>query len=351
MDYTFVSDAGQTVDFTPKSFAPLGLNELWSLKNEYIGNRFSFSATDPTIDGVKQIGNASITASFKFDEPPEPFALIPGGWLPIPLASSQRFLVDRNVVDRLKKLHGCTTSTSINKFKFWMQFIEQEATLFNPLLYAWEGNQERKPSFTEFVNAFNEGASEIKKALPSCKVTNYTKDDYVNTYKIIENFAARAGIESKFLEIARPLITNRVKQGCENNIKEKLIKAAKESNLELNSITFVVTLSCLYDDPHGIKRSIGREVLKPNKSKIHNALSDIRSIEMTVINQILFGNQSFSLATRDHGLTSLWCALLPRGNMFNDNDIRFNFNLPGALFPRLNNDEIIEIEDLIKNSS
>lgn len=351
MDFTILTDDGNSVELTPESFVPLGLTDLWSLKNETTSYKLEFSAVNPRINGEIQTGDASISGKFTFNETPEPFALVPGGWLPIPLANCQRFLVDRNVVDRLKKIHNHTTSTSINKFKFWMQFIEQETALFNPLLYAWEGNQERKPSFSEFVNAFVDGAKEIKKALPSCHVTNYTNDDYLNTYKIIENFAHRAKQESKFLELACPLITNRVKQGNENSIKEKLIKAAKESSLELNSITFIVTLSCLYDDPQGIKRSIGREVLKPNKSKIHNALSDIRSIETTVINQILFGNQSFSLATRDHGLTSLWCALLPRGNLFNENDIRFNFNLPEALFPRLNRDEIIGIEELLQNDT
>lgn len=230
--------------------------------------------------------------------------------------------------------------------------MEQESTLFNPLLYAWEGSKRRTPSFSEFVDEFKDGALEIKKALPKCSVINYQKYEYENAYLIVKNFMSRTENEIKFLEIACPLLSMRIKQGNEKNIITKLIKAATQSNVEFNSITFIVALSCLYDDPHGIKRSIGRVILKPHKSMIFNALSDIRSIELTVINQAAFGEKSFSLATRDHGLASLWCALLPIGDKFeNNNDIKFGFDLTEALFPRLNQLEIKEIREIILNNS
>jgi hypothetical protein len=348
MDYTFISDSGQIVDFTPNSFAPLGIADLWSLKNEYSGNKLSLNAIDPKINGITQIGSATLRGNFKFHEQPEPFALIPGGWLPMPLASPQNFLVDRNVVDRLKKIHGINASASFTQFKFWLQLIEESA-IFNPLLYALEGNKGRKPSFSEFILSFNEGLAAIKKALPKCKTICYSTADYESAYQTLELLARRTENETKFLEIVRPILANRIKRGSESSVKSKLIKAAKDSNVQLLSITFITALSCLYDDPHGKIRSIGREVLKPHKSMIFNALSDIRSIELAWVNQIYFKDKYFSLATRDHGLASLWCALAPVGEKSEVGDATFTFDLAEELFPRLDHADIIKIQELLHN--
>lgn len=348
MDYTFISDTGQTVDFTPNSFAPLGINDLWSLKTEYFGNKLSLTAIDPKVNGITQTGTATLKGNFRFNEQPEPFALIPGGWLPMPLASPQNFLVDRNVVDRLKKIHGMNASVAFTQFKFWLQLIEESA-IFNPLLYALEGNKVRKPSFSEFISSFNEGTAAIRKALPKSQTTYYSTADYESAYQTIELFSRRTERETKFLEIVHPMLANRIKRGNENSIKSKLIKAAKDSNVQLLSITFIAALSCLYDDPHGKIRSIGREVLKPHKSMIFNALSDIRSIELTWVNQIYFKDKYFSLATRDHGLASLWCTLAPIGDNSIGGDATFTFDLAEELFPRLDHADIIKIQELLHN--
>ena len=341
-------DDGQSVEFIPETIAPLGLPELWSIKSGTTGYKLAFSATNPSINGEPQNGHGSINTTINFKESPEPFALVPGGWLPMPLAIPQRFLVDRNVVDRLKRMGKQSKSTSIGAFKWWLQLIEQGTALFSPLLYAWEGGLKRKLSFVEFVDAYNEGVSEICKSLPKCHATTYAKEHYEVAYKMMEDIAPRAKKEAEFLEIACPLISQRVKQGNEKATREKLVNAARGSGMRLNSIPFIAALSCLYDDPHGNKRSIGREVLKPSKKGIFNALSDIRSIEITAAGQVYFGNQAFSLA-RDQGLAALWCALLPRGESPAGEEIEFTFHLPYELFPRLDQDEIIDIQSLIKN--
>jgi hypothetical protein len=129
-----VFEAGRSIEFVPKRVEPLGIRELWATVD---GNNPSYGlhfATDaPIIDGEKQEGHASVSATINFDEQPFPFALVQGGWLPLPFVIPPRFLVDRNVVAAFRKLRNGASRSDLQAIQWWTCFFNDGTAMFNPL--------------------------------------------------------------------------------------------------------------------------------------------------------------------------------------------------------------------------
>lgn len=346
-------EKGRSVEFIPKLIKPLTLADLWAtLKDEVPSFRLNFFADNPIVDGSQQTGNASIKTSITFNETPSPFALVQGGWLPVPLVIPQQFLVDRNVVAQLKKIKNTGKAERLRAFQWWMQFFSEGKATFNPLPYAWEGGRQKTPSFSEFVSSFDEGVSEIREALPNANVITYGPTEYRQVYQMIQDFEPRAAGEVSFLCAVCPLFANRVSRSNEKKLLDAVTSEARKNALNLNSLAFISALSCIYDDLQGETYSIGRRLLKPKPlyrpTDAFNALSDLRHIELAVAGQVYFGDEAFSLTTCDHALASLWCALLPRGTHADGREIELTFDLTEELFPRLSLDEIKKVNSLIQ---
>lgn len=105
-------DDGRIFEGNPTSFEPLKAYHLQSLLlNPSLPIELAFTAIDVQIDGVKIEGTGRATTHITFLHPPQPYALVPKGWLPMPFAVPQHFLVDKNVVSILKKIRQNTSLT------------------------------------------------------------------------------------------------------------------------------------------------------------------------------------------------------------------------------------------------
>lgn len=353
MQFRAEFEDGRSIEFVPKSVEPLGLLELWAtLEDERPAYHLNFVADNPIVDGQQQNGSGSIKATINFHETPTPFALVQGGWLPLPLVIPPMFLVDRNVVAHLRRLNDGASNDKLRAFKWWMQFFSEGSATFNPLPYAWEGGLRKTPSFQEFVSSFEEGVSEIRVALPKSKVITYGPDQYRAAYQMIQDFEPRALKEVAFLCAVCPLVADRANRSSEKQLLNTIVLNAESHGIGLNSLVFVVVLSCLYDDLQGRAFSIGRRLLKPKRvyeaDAAFNALADLRHIEVAAAGQVYFGDRSFSLSTCDHALASLWCALSPRGIYSEGHEIEFTFDLTKELFPRLSEGEIFDVNTLLQ---
>jgi hypothetical protein len=109
-------------------------------------------------------------------------ALVSDGWLPLPLVHSQRFLVDRNVISSLRKLRERPQFQNLQAFYWWTNFFNKGTPFFNPLPYAWEGSSRRRPTFSEFVSAYEEGKAEIKNAFPNANITSFDSNRLCAVY-------------------------------------------------------------------------------------------------------------------------------------------------------------------------
>lgn len=342
-------DSGRSVEFVPDFVRPLGVAELRSLHQDpETAIELQLGAGDLLVDGEKQPGHARVKTKITFSEPPIIFALVGGGWLPLPFAMPPRFLVDRNVVISLRKLRLGQTVESGQALVWWTKFFEQGSALFNPLPYAFESGYRRKPTMAEFVAAYDEGVAELREALPKCEVVRFDQTHYRAAYALLEAFDRRNERETEFLLRTCTLVAERAPKRKVQEILRAIISTADQFSVVRTTPVVLAVLSCLFEDIHGDLPLIGRRVIKPKKaytvSDAFNAISDLRHIELAAVGQTYFQDAAFALCTRDRPVALLWSALSLRGEFKTRDAVEFTFELTRDLFPRLTEAEIIELK-------
>ena len=346
-------ESGRSLEFVPKYVHPLGIGEINLIASQATSAlELKFDTIDAVVDGSIEPGHATVTGKFTFHEPATVYALVPGGWLPLPFVIPSRFIVDRNVVALLKRLRMGQTGSIIQALKWWTKFFDEGAGMFNPLPYAFEAGLQRKPTYSEFKAAYDEGASEIIDALPSCHIIKYQEVNYRDAYAQLEAFDARSAREILFLKKVCPMVVNRVGRQKDMKLAKEISRIADNLNVYRASFVSIAALSCLFENIHGTPISIGREILKPNllysDSDAYNALSDLRHIELAAAGNAYFGKEAFSLCTCDRALAKLWCSLALTGASPVGQDIEFTFQLTNGLFNRLSEPEIIQLKAILR---
>lgn len=345
-------EEGRGVDIVPTFTHPLGIDGIRTLeKNDASSLELILEGNNAIVDGVALVGQATVKATVTFNEPTTIFALVRGGWLPMPFAIPARFLVDRNVVISLRKIREGKVVANAQALQWWTNFFAQGVGVFNPLPYAYEAGYRRKPTMAEFVSAFDEGVSELRDALPKSHVVKFEDTHYRAAYAQLEAFDERNEREIKFLQAVCPIVVQRVPRRAEAEVAETIVRTADEYEVNRASLVSLAVLSCLYEDVHGRTPAIGRRILKPkttySEADAFNALSDFRHIEVAVAGQAFFKHEAFSLCTCDRPMALLWCAFSARGEPSPDGAIQLTFDLTNDLFSRLSQHELIDLKQLL----
>lgn len=345
-------DDGRSIDIVPTFVRPLGAKEIREFEEDDTSAfELMLEGKNAIIDGVASPGLATVKAKVAFHNPATIFALVRGGWLPLPFAMPARFLVDRNVVILLRKIREGKAVANAQALRWWTKFFAEGAGTFNPLPYAFEAGCRRKPTMAEFMSAFDEGASELSDALPKCHIVKFEETHYRAAYAQLEAFDERNERETKFLQAACPLVVHRVPRRAEADVAQVIIKIADGFKLNRGSLVILAALSCLYEDIHGMTAAIGRRILKPrsvySEADAFNALSDLRHIELAVAGQAYFKQEAFSLCTCDRPMALLWSALSARGDSAPNGSTEFTFNLTRDLFSRLSDDELLNLKKML----
>lgn len=328
------------MEFAPNYVHPLGLSDLrMLLQHPKAAVEMNFEAAHPLINGQQQTGRANVKTKIAFNEPPTIYALVHRGWLPMPFAIPPRFLVDRNVVISLRKLRLGRLVSSGPALMWWTKLFEKGSATFNPLPYAFEAGFRRKPTMAEFVAAYDEGAAELREALPRCDVIRFEQVHYLAAYAQLEAFDSQSESESEFLLRTCPLVVDRTSRHKEQEVVGAILNIADQCRVPRTAFVVLAVLSCLYEDVHGSPPSIGRQVIKPKRTYTEfdafNALSDLRHIELAASGQAYFRENAFSLCTCDRAIALFWCALSLRGESLTGVGVEFTFDLTTDLFPRL----------------
>ena len=346
-------DDGSAVDVFPTKFEPLSTYDLWALKeNASAKLEFKFSGKYSLVDTQQthEYYNGSIPISFL--TPPQPYALVTGGWLPLPFVRSLRFLVDRNVVSNLKRIRENGPKENDTPYELFKEIFKDGALIFNPLLYAYEGAKRRLPKRSEFDQAFEKGRLELLDAFPRSTVIEFDELHAQAAYKQLTDLAARGERDANFLIAVAPLISNRVSRKMENKIRDKIIKIAIKNGVAPYSPVCLACFSALYEDVNGENVSIGRKVLKPrpnySAADAYNAISDIRHIELAAASNAVLDKEPFALCTADQGLAEFWSAIEIQGEITSDNLIQLRYRPSTALLQRLKQNEINELAEILQ---
>jgi hypothetical protein len=346
-------EEGRSVELVPTYIHPLGPTDIRKLEgNETFALDMTIEADEAVVNGTRQDGPCKLKGKVTFDKPTTIYALVQGGWVPLPFAIPARFLVDRNVVISLRKIREGKVAANAEALQWWTSLFAQGSGMFNPLPFAFEAGFRRKPTMQEFVAAYDDGVSELLDALPSCHIVKFGDTNYRAAYAQLEAFDSRNEREVKFLQATCPLIAQRVPRREEAELAQTIVQTADEYEVNRDSFVALAALSCVYEDVHGTPPSIGRQILKPkpgySETDAFNALSDLRHVELAAGGQAYFKQEAFSLCTCDRALALLWSALSPRGDSPSVGAIEFIYDLTTDLFSRLSEDELLDLRDLLR---
>lgn len=328
-------DCGRSVEFVPLGVKPLTFSDLLNSKKSRADTyKLELFTNDPVINGNLHPGPATIKTSATFNEPVGVYALVDGGWVPPLFAIPQNSLMDRNVVSRLKEIRLGTQRDDLSPFDWWLQFFK-EGALFNPLLYALEGQWRTTPNFEQFVSAFKEASAEISSAFPKSKVVTYDKTLYEAAYKLIKDINDQSAQETAFLLETIPRISEPVKTERRKKVEAEILDVASKRGLYHSSLIVIAVLTCLYDQ--GFPDSAGRRILNPcqnySENDAYNAIADLNNLELFIRSGEHKELKSFALYTCDRALALFWCGLTPHdGHVLND-VLNFSAYLDECLFP------------------
>ena len=180
-------DEGRIVEVTPTSFLPLTLQQLVrALEDPSASIDMEFLGTQAVIDGVPQNGQARVTMKTTFPHTPPPYALVVGGWLPMPFVTPQHFLVDRNVVSTMRSIRAHGAREHQRGFAWWTQLREGGSGLFNPLPYAYEGSHRRTPmSLSRPIGLGLLSCGPASRAQKSSNTTLSTSTQRIPSFKLL----------------------------------------------------------------------------------------------------------------------------------------------------------------------
>ncbi len=293
----------------------------------------------------------SVNFNLKFHQPVTAYALQLGGWLPLALTSARILLVDRNIVGLVDQISGNSPREDLTANRWWFEFIDSSSVVLNPLLCAMEGRNQRIPSFHEFREQFDQARETLIRGFPKAYVVSFSSREYVAAYEIIRNLVSRHLLEKKFLLKISPLILNRRANNDLRRVENEIYQIAKSVGIVDLTLVLIAALACLYESRNGTGPQIGRKLLKPsqryNEALAHNALSDLRALELLLAINTLEGPQ-VAFCTRDKYLTAFWCAIQANDVKRANSNVKFNLMAGPQLFPRLDLKELKELEKRIK---
>ena len=284
-----------------------------------------------------------ISVTLTFDHPVTAFALVVGGWYPLSLATGRVILIDRNVLGIISQLGKRTHRHDSVANNWWLEYLDSEHCVLNPVLCAMEGAGRKRPSETEFRDSFTLACAAIRQRLPRARLIEFGDESVRAALQTIEDSDARYLAESRFLIEACPYISDRRPYAELRRTEEAVLQSARQCELDLFSLPVLAVLSCLYERQDGHEPLIGRKVIKPcqgyDESRAHNALSDLHALEYLAAASGL-GPANLAYCTRDKHLAALWCSLRFAAGRWRTNDVEVDLRPGGDLFPRLSEDEI-----------
>ena len=159
--------------------------------------------------------------------------------------------------------------------------------------------------------------------------------------QLYENVTAtpdRHAREERFLLQVVPSLHQRASAVSAHHLEGTILQAARDSALSSHSFVVLAALSCLYEPQDGSEPMIGRGVIKPtptySAADAHNALSDLRSLELLALAVGLDG-PSIGYCTRDKDLAAFWTHLRVSEPRWSGNSFTAGLSPAPKLFPRL----------------
>lgn len=292
--------------------------------------------------------------TLKFEHPVTVYALVIGGWFPLPLAPAGVLIIDRNILQILPRPSGSRTRHDFEANRYWLTHLNAELYKINPVLCAMEGATRTTPTYAEFTRVFDEACDLIRKHWPRASLVDFTDIHYRAAYETIEQTHPRYLRGSRFLVDVSPLLFQRKEERNLRKTEDAIVDIASKCGLAPFSLPLLAALSCLYESKDGDMPLIGRRIIKPTPSytsaNAHNALADLRALEYLAAAASVVQVET-AFCTRDKHLAAFWCALKFQCGKWNENGVSIDLQLGNSLFPRLRDEEVDALCERLRSRS
>lgn len=289
---------------------------------------------------------AHISFSVRSDQPLVVWMLQLGGWLPLQFTSVGVVLVDKNVLRAIEALAAHPGRQDMSVERWWLSHLNSDRFALNAVLCSHEGDTRRVPTYHEFCASLAQSLETLATGLPKARLVEHRPADLERLYENVTATGERHAKESRFLMSVAQFLHSRVSSLSARHKETELLEAARECGLELRSFVVLCALSCLYEPQDGSEPMIGRKVLKPTRgfceADAHNALSDLRSLELLALAAGLDG-PPIGYCTRDKGLAALWTYLRVSEPQWSGNTFTASVSPASELFPRLDETAVNEM--------
>ncbi|GAB6147292.1 hypothetical protein [Desulfocicer niacini] len=348
----YVGENGDEAEIIPSFFEPLGFEEMFSDDKLYeviakvkSGNG---KINDKIIDQ-----DSTCSFSIHFHSDISIYVLVPDGWLPITFLNKNFLVPDRNFLSSIIQIRANNLKSNTKSTKWWLDFHKKSDIVINPILYAFEGNKRRKPTYDEFRESFNKAVNELTEYFPNAKIiSSKTEEFYKASYSILDEMTVSQEDDINFLIKAAPLVASPYSDKQLNEAQDTIDKIAMEHNCLGGSFLYFLVISCLYEMNDNSIYKAARKVLKPkvnySKEDAYNTISDINALILFVQSLSIF-KSPFPICTCDKALAAFWVGLNPiklnRANKKIEVELPFN----KCLFPRLNIEQRTNLAKNIKN--
>ncbi len=327
-----VAEDGQKADIVPRSFKPLTYSDAIQRHNRYRIEGSGGGTIWKTSIPEKVSGTFSM--NIEFYRKVHVYALVKGGWLPVPFVPRGIFLIDQNVLSTLTKIGDGRIQPDYRDI--WLNFLDSPRLVINPVFCAWEGTSRRTPTYSEFRDGFDAASSRISAVLPKANVIRFERVHYDAAYTSIRDSVEPQEKETEFLFYAVPLIRERTSAAKLKEYQRSLVSKAKELGLNDRSLVVIAVFSCLFEKP-GDRSLPGRKILKPKQryteQDAYNALCDLRYLELYMCSRII--EEPMILCTRDRAMTAFWCLIGPHSVRWENGKFTYSLEFSEHLFPRL----------------
>lgn len=335
-----LAEDGKVTHMVPRYFKPLSHLDVVETHNDH---QIKF-VIESIIEGdVRKEVSGTATTTITFHNPSSIYGLVKGGWLPLPFVNPPYFLVDRNVVATLAKITNGILRQDVAHTKWWFSLSEKFHPTINPILYAWEGDRRRPPTYGEFCDHLVKASEQISLAIPEATVVRFRDEFRREAYHLLVDISKRKEQETTFLLYAIPLIRNRVPARRLGEYRRDLVNKAKELGLNASSLAVVAVFSCLFENQDGSGHPVARKILKPSEryteQDAYNALSDLGALQLYMFLSTL-KQRPISLCTCDRAMAAFWCLLRPHSISCAEGKMTVPVVFDTELFPRLSQEEI-----------
>ena len=334
-----VSDNGDIVEFLPSRPILLSYTDLMEAKSTGRCNlKFKIKAGEATRNKCILEDYETISMHTTPDKEHTVFALAIDGWLPLPFTGKSIIIADRNIIDGIQKMQINNKKDDYQSMEWWMNISKYSDITINTMLYAYEGDHRKFPSFEEFCISFNEAVDIVKSY--NMKAIEYKADDYKAAYDIVEKLKPEIEKEIDFLLTVAPMVVNQHNDKVTQEIQAKIDDIVNESHLSTTSLAYILVLGCLYENKGSLGRLHARKVLKPKlnytREQAYNTIMDLLHLKMLLLSCKLPNKDKTFFCTADFHLASFWIGLDIHNLTVEENSIRFSSYIDNIL-PRLDN--------------